>query len=206
MRGYPGSLQVRAIFVWLWNENARAIQKQQTNGSGTIWLLYRRDTKRAWLLGRLSDPRVKKLYTRELSRNQQILHLDVILQHDWPIEQCLLHIRVFFGGKTKRPCFDLFMHWLIKQITNTYRNHFSRSYENRSNHHLQKSSGKSGRKVNGTWLFVSIQRKVWKGSPVFPEGIFQTRVFTLSTISHSRFCSAMNDPSSLQTDIRMWKK
>ena len=68
----------------------------------------------------------------ELSRNQSILRFDVILQHDWPIEQCLLHIRVFFGGKTKRPCFDLFIHWLIKQITNNYRNHFSRSYENRS--------------------------------------------------------------------------
>ena len=38
----------------------------------------------------------------------------------------------FFGRKTKSPCFDLFIHWLIKQITNTYRNHFSRSYENRS--------------------------------------------------------------------------
>ena len=48
------------------------------------------------------------------------------------IEPCLLHIRVLFGGKTKSPCFDLFIHWLIKQITNTYRNHFSRSYENRS--------------------------------------------------------------------------
>ena len=35
-----------------------------------------------------------------------------------------LHIRVFFGGKTKRPRFDLFIHWLIKQITNTYENHF----------------------------------------------------------------------------------
>ena len=46
--------------------------------------------------------------------------------------KCLLHIRVFFGGKTQRPCFDLSIHWLIKQITNTYRNHFSRSYENRS--------------------------------------------------------------------------
>ena len=42
------------------------------------------------------------------------------------------HVRVFFGGKTKRPCFDLFIHWLMKQIRNTYRNHFSRSYENRS--------------------------------------------------------------------------
>ena len=40
---------------------------------------------------------------------------------------------VSFGGETKSPCFDLFIPWLIKQITNTYRNHFSRSYENRSN-------------------------------------------------------------------------
>ena len=64
----------------------------------------------------------------ELSRNC----FDVILQHDWSVEQCLLHIRVFFGGKTKSPCFVLSIHWLIKQITNTYRNHFSRSYENRS--------------------------------------------------------------------------
>ena len=38
----------------------------------------------------------------------------------------------FFGGKTKRPCLDLFIHWLIKQITNTYRNHFSRKHENHS--------------------------------------------------------------------------
>ena len=69
----------------------------------------------------------------ELCRNQSILRFDVKLQHDWPIEQSLLHTEVFFGGKTKSPCFDLFIHWLIKQITNTYRNHFSRSYENRSN-------------------------------------------------------------------------
>ena len=52
--------------------------------------------------------------------------------HYWPIEQYLRHIRDFFGGKTKSPCFDLFIHWLIKQVTNTYRNHFSRSYESRS--------------------------------------------------------------------------
>ena len=75
---------------------------------------------------------MKKLHARELSGNHSILRFDVILQHDWPIEQCLLHIRVFFGGKTKSPCFDLFIHWLIKQMTNTYRNHFSRLYENRS--------------------------------------------------------------------------
>ena len=64
----------------------------------------------------------------ELSRNQSILCFDAILQHNWPIEKCLLHIRVFFGGKTKSLCFDLFTHiWLIKQITSIYRNHFSRS-------------------------------------------------------------------------------
>ena len=54
---------------------------------------------------------------KEISRNQSILRFDVILQHDWPIEQCLLHMRVFFGKKTESPCFNLFIHWLITQIT-----------------------------------------------------------------------------------------
>ena len=41
-------------------------------------------------------------------------------QHDWPIEQCLLHIRVFFGTKTKGPCFDLFIHWVMKLTNNEH--------------------------------------------------------------------------------------
>ena len=61
------------------------------------------------------------------------------------IEQCLLHIRVFFGGKTKRPCFDLFIHWLIKQIANSYRNHFFMLYENRSISDLNRISFCNGR-------------------------------------------------------------
>ena len=93
---------VRAIFVWPWNKNARTKQTQQTNGQREIWLVYRTDTN---------------------ARGFWLVR---------PIKQCLLHIRVFFGGKTKSPWFDLFIHWLIKQITNTYRNHFSRSHENRS--------------------------------------------------------------------------
>ena len=36
------------------------------------------------------------------------------------------------AGKRRGHAFDLFIHWLIKQITDTYRDHFSRSYENRS--------------------------------------------------------------------------
>ena len=74
----------------------------------------------------------KNCHARELSRNQSTLCFDVMLQHHWQIEGCPLHISVFFGGKTKSPYFDLFIHWLIKQIMNTHRNHFSRSYENRS--------------------------------------------------------------------------
>ena len=78
---------------------------------------------------------MKKLHARELSRNQSILRFDVILQHNWPIEQWVLHIRVFRWREKelKWPCFHLFIHWLIKQITKTYQNHFSRSYKNSSN-------------------------------------------------------------------------
>ena len=54
-------------------------------------------------VGWLANARVKKRDVQERSRNQPILPFDVILQHDWSIEQCLLHIRVFFGGKTKTP-------------------------------------------------------------------------------------------------------
>ena len=118
-------------------------RNNQPDGNRAIWLVYRTDTNACgfWLVKRTL--RWKKLHARELSRNQSILRFDVILQHDWPVKQCLLHIRVFFGGKTKRPCFDLFIYWLIKQITDNHWNHFSRSYENRSNspqravHHAQ---------------------------------------------------------------------
>ena len=109
-------------------------RKQNRNNKRTKierfdWSIERIQTRMAfgWSSERSGE---KNFMPKELSRNQSILRFDVILQHDWPIEQCLLHIRVFFGGKTKRPCFDLFIHWLIKQITNNYRNHFSRSYEN----------------------------------------------------------------------------
>ena len=115
------------IFIWPWNEIAQTKQKQQINGNrvGFGWLL-------TWTLG------WKNFMPEELSRNQMTRHFDVLLQHNWPIEQCLLHknpniIRVFFGWKTRSPCFHLSIHWLIKQIMNTYLNHFLRSYENRSN-------------------------------------------------------------------------
>ena len=108
------------------NRNNKRTEREQYD-----WFVERIQTLVAfdWLSERSGE---KTSHARELSRNQSILRFDVMLQHHWPIEGCLLHIRVFFGGKTKSPCFDLFIHWLIKQIMNTYRNHFSRSNENRS--------------------------------------------------------------------------
>ena len=90
-----------------------------TNRNRTIWLVYWMDTNARgfWLVKQML--RWKNFMPKELCRNQPILRFDVIVQHDWLIEQCLLNIRIFFGRKTKRPCFDLFVHnWLIKQITN----------------------------------------------------------------------------------------
>ena len=122
-------MEYRAIFVWPWNENPRTTKR--TEKERFDWFIERIQTREAfsWLNERSGE---KKLHAQELSRNQSMLRLDVILQRDWPIKQCLLHISVFFGGKTKRPCFDLLIHWLIRQITSTYRNDFSRSYESRS--------------------------------------------------------------------------
>ena len=61
----------------------------------------------------------KNFMQQQISRNQPIVCFDVILQHDWPIEQHLLYTKVFFDRITQRRCFDLFIHWLIKQQTRT---------------------------------------------------------------------------------------
>ena len=101
-----------------WNVRTQDRNNKQTEIERFVWFIERIQT-----LG-------------ELSRNQSILidtYRYLSIQPNWPIEQSLLLIRVFFGGKTKSPCFDLFIHWLIKQITNAYWNYFSKSYENRSN-------------------------------------------------------------------------
>ena len=44
----------------------------------------------------------KKTSSRELSRNLTIIRFDVILQHDWPIEQSPLHISFFFLAGKRR--------------------------------------------------------------------------------------------------------
>ena len=47
----------------------------------------------------------KKKHARELSINQSILRFDVILQHDWPIEQCL---RCFLWRENQESMFRSF--------------------------------------------------------------------------------------------------
>ena len=76
-------------------------QKQQTNGNRTIWLVFWTDTNACgfWLVKRTLG--WKNFTPEELSRNQSILRFDFILQHDWSIEQCLLHIMNFFAGKRR---------------------------------------------------------------------------------------------------------
>ena len=99
-------------------------KKQQTNGNRAIWLVCWMDTNARgfWFVKRTLG--WKNLIPKDQSRNQPILRFDVILQRDWPIEQFLLHIRVFFDGKTKSRCFHLFIHWLIKQIRTPAENTF----------------------------------------------------------------------------------
>ena len=93
--------------------------KKQTEIERFDWFIEQIQTRVAfgWFIERSGE---KKVHARELSRNQPILRFDVILEHDWLIEQCPLYIRIFFCGKTKRPSIDFSIHWLIKQITNSY--------------------------------------------------------------------------------------
>ena len=95
---------VRTIFVWPWSETVRTKQKQQMNRNRAIWLVYWMDTEACGF--RLAKQTIgwKNFIPKEISRNQSILCFDVTLQHEWPIKQCLLHIRVFLGKKTKSPC------------------------------------------------------------------------------------------------------
>ena len=116
----------RAIFVWPWNENARTKPNQETNGNRAIWLVHRADT----------NARVYFMPENFLEINPFFAltsYCNTIGQSN----------NAFSILGFSLACFDLFILWLIKQITNTYRNHFSRSYENRSNSSSLFAAGQS---------------------------------------------------------------
>ena len=135
------------IFIWPWNENTRTKQEQQTNGNRAIWLVHLMDTIACgfWLV--IKENVGSKNFMPEKFLEISWYYFDVILQNGWPIE--LLHIRVFFGRKKKSPCFDLFIRWLIKQITNTCWNHFPRSFKNPSIRRYSRTSCKRPPKMKG---------------------------------------------------------
>ena len=95
----------KAIFVWPSNENARKNRNNKRNEIERFdWFIKRIQTCVAfgWLNKRSGE---------------NISWLGTFLKS----------IDTSLWRKTKSPCSDLFIHWLIKQITNTYQNHFSRS-------------------------------------------------------------------------------
>ena len=116
----------RAIFVWPWNENAQIKQKQQTNGKRAIWLVNRTDTNRGgfWLVKRTLG--WKNLMPENFLEFNRYLALTSYYNTIGQSNNAFSILGFSLA------CFDLFIHWLIKQITNTYRNHFLRSYENPS--------------------------------------------------------------------------
>ena len=175
------SVRNRAIFAWPWNENRRTKQKQQTHGNKANWLVYRTDTNARgfWLVIMVKRTLGwKNVMPENFLEINRYFSLTSCCNTNGSFEQYLLHIRVFFGcfgGKTKSPCFDLFIHWLIKQITNAYRNHFSRSsYENRSSGSLFPSNISNFR-ISGVSVIASVRPAFTRltvpesGAPPGPE-------------------------------------
>ena len=114
---------LRAIFVWPWNENARTKQKQQTNGDRAIWLFYRTDTNAPcfWLV-KLTLGWKNFVPENSLEINQYF----ALTSYCNTIGQSNNAFSILgFSLAGKRRGYIL----IFSSITNTYRNHFSRSYE-----------------------------------------------------------------------------
>ena len=108
----------------------RRKQKQQTNGNRAIWLVYWTDTNARgfWLVKRtLGWKNVMPKNFLEINRYFALTSYSNTIGQS---NNAVSFLGFSLAGK-RRDHVDLFIHWLIKQITNTYRNHFSRSYENR---------------------------------------------------------------------------
>ena len=122
---------VRAIFVWPWNENARTKQTKQTNGTRTVWLVYRTDTNARgfWLVKRTLGWK-KFIMPENFLEINRYFALTSYCNTTSQSNNAFSILGFSLAGKGRG--YVLITHWLKKQITKTYRNHFSRSYENRS--------------------------------------------------------------------------
>ena len=110
----------RVIFVWPWNENARAKQKQQTNGNRAIWLVCRTDTNASG---------VKQTHGWKTSCPKNSLEINRYLA-------LTSYCNTIGQSNNALSIFGFSMFWsfhpLADKTNNEYRNHYSRSYENRS--------------------------------------------------------------------------
>ena len=114
----------KAIFVWPWNENARKNRNnKRTETERFDWFIKRIQTRVAENFLEINRYFAMTSYGNTIDQSNNAFSISTSSPGLFRGRGCL-HIRVFFGGKTKRLRFDLFIHWLIKQITNTYENHF----------------------------------------------------------------------------------
>ena len=105
-------LDIRAIFVWPWNENARTKQKQQTNGNSLIdWFIERTQTRVAF--GWLSECSGEKNFMPE--NFLEIIRYFTLTSYCNTIGQSNNAFSILGFSLAGKPCFDLFIHWLMKQ-------------------------------------------------------------------------------------------
>ena len=105
----------------------REQNKQQMNGNRAIWLVCRTDTNACGVWS------VKRTFGWKNFMPENFLEINRYFALTSYCNTIGYSNNAFLWQKMKSPCFELFIYWLIKQITNTNRNHVSRSYENHSN-------------------------------------------------------------------------
>ena len=117
--------------------------REQNKNNRAIWLVCRADTNARgfWLVkqtfGCKKTSRPKNFL--EINRYFALTSYSNTIGHS---NNAFSILGFSLSGKVQSPspCFDLFIHWLIKQTTNTYiyRNHFSRSSKNHTKSQQEK--------------------------------------------------------------------
>ena len=108
-------------------------EQNTTNGNRVIWLLYWMDTNACgfwlvkWTLG------WKNFMPENSLEISQYFALTSYCNTIGQLNNAFSILGFAFGWQNEESMFLSFIHWLIKQMTNSYQNHFSRSYENHSN-------------------------------------------------------------------------
>ena len=125
----------RAIFAWplKWKRANKTEKNEWTEIERFDWFIERIQTRAAfgWLSERLAE---KTSCPKNFLKLNQYFALTSYCNTTGQSNNAFSILGFFLAGKRRVHVLIRFhhRHWLIKQITNPYRNHFSRSYENRS--------------------------------------------------------------------------